>query len=159
MNKVYRKGATGALLDEYEKAVTELQQVIRDIPDHLLVHIADPLTSDDNCRSVQTVLAHVVSSAYSYAIYIQDLYHPPALRPEKKFRTTAADFEKDLSDAFLFTTVVFENIKDSELEEKKIAARWGQAYDIEQMMEHAIVHVLRHRRQLERFRISLGVPL
>jgi hypothetical protein len=28
---------------------------------------------------------------------------------------------------------------------------WGQHYDIEQMMEHAIVHVLRHRRQVEKF--------
>jgi hypothetical protein len=29
---------------------------------------------------------------------------------------------------------------------------WGQLYDIEQLMEHAIVHVLRHRRQIEQYK-------
>lgn len=38
---------------------------------------------------------------------------------------------------------------------KKINVRWGQQYDIEQLFEHAIVHVLRHRRQIEKFRDKL----
>jgi hypothetical protein len=29
-------------------------------------------------------------------------------------------------------------------------SRWGMRYNLEQMMEHAIVHILRHRRQIER---------
>jgi hypothetical protein len=33
----------------------------------------------------------------------------------------------------------------------EIQAPWGPVYDLEQMLEHAIVHVLRHRRQIERF--------
>ncbi|WP_294276359.1 hypothetical protein [uncultured Chryseobacterium sp.] len=32
---------------------------------------------------------------------------------------------------------------------KKINTLWGQQYDVEQMLEHAIVHILRHRRQIE----------
>jgi len=27
---------------------------------------------------------------------------------------------------------------------------WGENYDFEQLLEHAIVHILRHRRQIER---------
>ncbi len=34
----------------------------------------------------------------------------------------------------------------------RFESRWKQPYDIEQMLEHAIVHILRHRRQLERWR-------
>ena len=34
---------------------------------------------------------------------------------------------------------------------KKIITSWGQRYDIDQLLEHAIVHVLKHRRQIERF--------
>ena len=34
---------------------------------------------------------------------------------------------------------------------KEIDVNWSQGYDIEQLLEHAIVHLLRHRRQLERF--------
>ena len=29
-------------------------------------------------------------------------------------------------------------------------SRWGEDYDIEQMLEHAVVHPMRHRIQLER---------
>ena len=39
----------------------------------------------------------------------------------------------------------------------KIKSGWGQSYDIEQMTEHAIVHVLRHRRQIEKFKQLLSL--
>ncbi|PWV56588.1 DinB family protein [Chitinophaga sp. S165] len=158
MSKVYRQGAKGALLDEYEKVITELQAVISDIPDKDLVTVVDNETADENCRSVQTVLSHVVNSAYSYAIYIMHYYGYQLVRPEKTYHTSAKEYIRDLTEAFQFTETVFRDIKDSELEEfeetKKIAARWGQVYDIEQMMEHAIVHILRHRRQIEKFKIN-----
>ena len=52
-----------------------------------------------------------------------------------------------------------ENVPNNELEEldnaKKIVTQWGQVFDIDQMMEHAIVHILRHRRQIEKFKILL----
>ena len=31
----------------------------------------------------------------------------------------------------------------------------GQVYNIEQIAEHAIVHILRHRRQIEKFKLAL----
>ncbi|AIJ37733.1 hypothetical protein [Flavobacterium psychrophilum] len=34
---------------------------------------------------------------------------------------------------------------------KKMTVNWGEQYDIEQLLEHAIVHILRHRRQIENF--------
>ena len=34
---------------------------------------------------------------------------------------------------------------------KKMTVNWGQQYDIEQLLEHAIVHIFRHRRQIENF--------
>jgi hypothetical protein len=44
---------------------------------------------------------------------------------------------------------------DEELAAVEIQAAWGPRYDVEQMLEHAIVHVLRHRRQIERFLAGL----
>ena len=32
-----------------------------------------------------------------------------------------------------------------------INSRWGAVYDAEGLLEHAIVHLLRHRRQIEKF--------
>jgi len=43
------------------------------------------------------------------------------------------------------------NMSEQEATEVKMQVRWGPTYDFEQLFEHAIVHVLRHRRQIERF--------
>ncbi|MFZ0595917.1 MAG: DinB family protein [Flavobacterium sp.] len=159
MNKISRKGAVEALLDEYERAILDLSHTIDGITDNELIAIADPVTTDTSCVSVQSVLAHVVNSGYAYALYIKRLSDKSLDFPEEIFRTTIADYQKDLRDFFIFTQQTFQNINDNQLEEsdntKKIVTSWGQLYDIEQITEHAIVHILRHRRQLERFKIIL----
>jgi len=67
ISKTYRtNGAIGALLDEYEKAIHELITVIHPIPENQLVTIADHETKDKDCRSIQTILTHVVESGYTY---------------------------------------------------------------------------------------------
>jgi hypothetical protein len=53
-----------------------------------------------------------------------------------------------------YTVETLENhweLSDDELMNVRIDSRWGQKYDIEQLLEHAIVHILRHRRQLDKF--------
>ena len=71
--KNYREGASGALLDEYERAIADLQQTISDVSDKELVTIADETTTDPMCTSIQTILSHVVRSGYAYVLYIQQL--------------------------------------------------------------------------------------
>jgi hypothetical protein len=41
-------------------------------------------------------------------------------------------------------------MSDEEIVSIEIDSGWGVKYDLEQMLEHAIVHILRHRRQIER---------
>lgn len=158
MAKTYRQGAVGALLDEYERAIDDLQQVIADITDHELITIIDDKTTDSNCKSIQTILAHVVSGGFAYAIDIR-LMGQNVKYPDTVLRWTIDDYHKDFAHLFAFTIETFRNIHDDQLEEfdntKKINTLWGQVYDIEQLMEHAIVHVLRHRRQIEKFKIIL----
>jgi hypothetical protein len=75
-------------------------------------------------------------------------------RPQKYFRNSASAYIEDLDEVFSFNVQYLSAIKDEEIEEfrndKKILSGWGQVYDIEQMLEHAIVHILRHRRQVKR---------
>ena len=42
-------------------------------------------------------------------------------------------------------------LPEEEASSLQIRSGWGPLYDFEQLFEHAIVHVLRHRRQIERF--------
>ena len=74
-------------------------------------------------------------------------------------KMSAIEYHNDLTDLIAYTDQTFQSIQDDELEEfdekKKIRTPWGVVYDIEQMMEHAVLDVVRHRRQIERFRIKL----
>lgn len=159
MNKVFRQGAVGALLDEYERAILDLQKVIANISDHELTIVIDSRTTDINCRSIQAILSHVVSSGCNYAINIQDLRGHYTMRPDKKYHLTVQEYIQDLTNIFSFAESILQNIQDRELEQfdnaLKIMTSWGQLYDIEQMMEHAIVHILRHRRQIEKLKLLI----
>ena len=65
-------GAIGALLDEYERALADLKRVLSTVKTDELVTIVDTETKDDDCRSIQTILAHVVRSGYGYAIEVRN---------------------------------------------------------------------------------------
>jgi len=54
------QGAAGALLDEYERAIRELQDLVKTIEDHELTIIVDQETQDSDCISMQSVLTHTV---------------------------------------------------------------------------------------------------
>jgi hypothetical protein len=82
MKKAYRKGALGAMMDEYERAASEFRRLVEQIPDDEFVRIVDPQTSDENCWSIQTIMAHVVSSGYGYADYIRSFL--PSAKTKKK---------------------------------------------------------------------------
>ncbi|MCD0471751.1 DinB family protein [Flavobacterium sp. JAS] len=153
-----RQGAVGALLDIYEQAISDLKNVIKSIPDNVLTNIIDEKTTNEDCKSIQKILSHVVSSGYSYATSIHNLKGHNAKRPDRVYRLSIEEYLKDLTNVFIFTESVFSEIKDDELEQYdnslKIQTGWGQLYDIEQLTEHAIVHILRHKRQIERIKRS-----
>lgn len=156
---MYRQGAVGALLDVYEQAISDFKKVIGDIPDTILTNIIDQETTDENCKSIQTILSHVINSGYSYVIYIHNLKGHDMQRPAKTFHLTIKEYLEDLNKLIVYTENVFNEIEDIELEQfdesKKIITSWEQLYDIEQLMEHAIVHILRHQRQIEKFKRNL----
>ena len=153
---MYRQGAIGALLDIYEQAISDLIKVIEEIPDNALTIITDLQTTDENCKSVQAILSHVVTSGYEYAVRIDNHMGNNSTRPEKTFHVTIKEYAEDLTNVFAYTENIFEEIRDDDLDELdnslKIKAAWGQSYDINQMTEHAIIHILRHKRQIEKIK-------
>ncbi|MEO6549801.1 MAG: DinB family protein [Ferruginibacter sp.] len=153
-DKLYRRGAVGALLDIYEEAILKLKNLVETIPDNRLAEIIDPQTPDTNCRSVQSILSHVVHGGFGYATSINNLKGDIIQRPDKTYHSTIKEYLQELSDVFTYTENIFKKLNDDDLEQLdnslKIKTGWGQWYDIEQLTEHAIVHILRHKRQIER---------
>lgn len=149
------KGAIGALLDEYEKAIHELEAVVADLSQEELIQIVDQETKDPECRSVQTILTHVVRAGYNYGVAIRKSLGECIEFYQSSTFNSAQEYQNELRKMFLFNEQLFRDYPTIKLEEfdadKKIVTRWGQQYDVEQLIEHAIVHILRHRRQIERF--------
>lgn len=153
MRKSYRKGALGALMDEYERAAEELWHLIEQIYDEEFVKTTDPETADENCRSAQTVMSHVVRAAYGYADYIREQLAIPSTRPQPCLLSREEALEQ-LKAALGYTVETLDGrweMGEKEMSAMVINTRWGAVYDMEGILEHAIVHILRHRRQIEKF--------
>lgn len=151
MDKTFRPGNIGALMDEYERASIDLRKLILSFSQKEFEKILDDKTEDEDCRSVQTIMNHVVAAGYRYLNQINVFLKLGQITPN--FQVTSPlsaikEFDKML---FLTSDAVKSNlaIKYEEVEAARMETRWG-LYDIEMMFEHAIVHILRHRRQIEK---------
>ena len=153
MRESYREGAVGALMDEYERAVWELRRLLERMAEEDVACVVDPATEDEACRSVQTIVSHVVNAGYGYADLLRKLFSVPSTRPPKALLSHREALEQ-LDAVLAYTAETLEGrwlMSDEELSSAFINAGWGVRYDMEQLLEHAVVHVLRHRRQIEKF--------
>jgi len=156
--KTYRKGAIGALMDEYERASVDLKNLIKQISEIDFDKIVDSITKDEDSRSVQTIISHLINSGFGYANYIRDWYSIPKNSPERRL-ILQKDFSAELDKMLSYTSDTLEDkweYSDDEIMKVKMIVRWGPQYDLEQLLEHAVVHILRHRRQIEKF-VSAGL--
>jgi len=171
MKKTYRKGGVGAMMDEYERAAGELKNVLARASEEQYTRIIDPDTKDPDCRSIQTIITHVVRAGYGYADYIRGAFGIPSETPKEHLRGSpngpggsgvmvARQEAAGKIDGFLrYTAETLEGkweMTDEEIMAVSMKVRWGPTYDLEQLLEHAIVHILRHRRQIERFLERMG---
>jgi uncharacterized damage-inducible protein DinB len=144
------------LLAEYRRAIADLIARIEPVSPSRLAAIADPSTRDNDCVSIQSVLTHVVHCGYRYLKMMDE--HLGDSRVEKPVRVKLAkvsEYQLALEKLADDTEAFFASLDDKHMvayePRQKIKTSWGQYYDFEQLMEHAIVHVLRHRYQIEGF--------
>jgi uncharacterized damage-inducible protein DinB len=152
MNKTFRPGALGALMDEYERASGELTRLVDGVTNAGYELLRDTQTQDEDCRSIQTIMSHVVRSGYGYANRMRDAFSLPF--QERQPRILSRDESlNQLREMLLYTTDTLDgrwHYSNEEIMAVQIRSQWGPE-TLEQLLEHAIVHILRHRRQIERF--------
>jgi len=151
LTKQYRTGPLGGLMDKYERDLRELQGLLNSLSNDDYTRICDPDTPDPDCRSVQTIIRHVTSSGFGYATYIGQEIEVTRQRPEIPL-LAKDEAIKRLDDMFEYSLQTFEGkwaMTEDEMGSVVFKTGWSE-YDIESMLEHAIVHVLRHRRQIEK---------
>ena len=159
--KTHRKGGIGAVMDEYERSSVDLKNLVGNISETDFVKIVDSDTKDEDCRSVQTIISHVINSGFGYANYIRDWYSMPKSSPERRL-ISQKDFSSELDKMLAYTSETLQDkweYNDEEIMKVKMIVRWGPQYDLEQLLEHAVVHILRHRRQIEKFAAARKISL
>ncbi len=117
-----------------------------------------PATTDPNYASADHLGGHVLRSARNYLTWIGDCVKRPV---------TGVDLDNDVVSvagkgrAFVDGVLAawrreLAALEDRELEGATFKSRWGEDYTVEQMLEHAVVHPMRHRIQLERLMAAAG---
>ncbi len=75
-----KRKAISALLDVYKKQVDAFADLISNFDVNKLEEITDPSPEREECKSRQAIIAHVISSGYTYATYIRITKNNPGGR-------------------------------------------------------------------------------
>jgi len=163
MNKLYtykRPGALGAVMDLYEQEVSIFLKMINDkVKSEYWDVVVDEDTKDPDCKSIQTICQHIVGAADHYVDLMKKAEDKEyEMLPIEIELPSKATFEPRLEKALEKQREHFKdrwNMSDNEIEGLTIKTGWGNYMDPETLMEHAVVHIMRHHRQILRFVAAL----
>ena len=137
-----------AHVEEIERVLLEFGEFAKDIPPDLY-----DVEVPGEEGSVRAILGHVIDCAYGHVAMVAK--HCGGREVERRFPDPESVSDPEtlvaaLLDAARHAREALEGVSDEALE-TRFEVSWGQIYDGDQMMEHAICHPPRHIRQLKRF--------
>ncbi len=114
------------------------------------LNVGLPKTEDPDYQSLETLLFHVLRSARGYMTWICEKLNLPD--PEINSPPEIDAIEKN-ADEYLVHLFEKWRLPLIEIEEEKFhsptfTSRWGVNYCIDAMLEHAVMHPIRHEFQL-----------
>ena len=117
-----------------------------------------PETSDPSYKSPNHLGGHVFRAARNYLTWIGECVKRPVidLDPDTDLVRIAGKGRPFVDEVLAAWRRDLSMLEDSELAPTTYKSRWGEDYNIEQMLEHAVVHSMRHRIQLERLAALRG---
>ena len=109
-----------------------------------------PKTDDGDYKSLDTLLRHILRAARGYMTWICDQLNLPDPQIEK---TPEADLIETRADEYVSHLLERWCLPLADIPEDKFHAptytsRWGIDYCIDAMLEHAVMHPIRHEFQL-----------
>lgn len=115
---------------------------------------------DSNYESRETLGAHVLRAARGYLTWMGECAGRPVTDVDltndvHAIVTRAPEFAEEVLAAWRRHMPAFTM---EEIEKRGFVSRWGEPYTIEQMLEHAVVHPMRHRLQMQRILDAHSAP-
>lgn len=158
-----RKGGLGALMDLYEEeAYFFIKTINESVKSEYWSVIVDKETKDEDCRSIKSICQHIISAANYYVELLKkgedanyQINNKAIDLPSKE------DFEPQLRKALQNQADHLEGRWELDEETRKIVIKtgWGNILDPDGLLEHAVLHIMRHHRQILRFNNSLKTQL
>jgi len=110
-----------------------------------------PETEDTDYQSLETLLRHVLRAARGYITWMCEKLE---LTDPKINSTPEAGEIESVADSYLEHLIErwknpLASVSPEKFEDKLYTARWGVDYSIDAMMEHAVMHPIRHEFQLQ----------
>ena len=147
-----------ALAEETETERRKLYDIVSRFPDDAFR--TGNVKTEDNVRGIS---CHMTFAIFSYACWLQRVLGRLEIATEKDQKTAFLARLESLTNALEFEEAsrwasehyykALSEIRDPDLD-LEFKTNWGGTMGVESMLEHALVHLMRHRRQLE---VHLGL--
>jgi hypothetical protein len=111
-----------------------------------------PTTPDPAYSSLDALGRHVLSAAGGYLVWICEMLKlpDPEIRPVPDARSVVNDADNYMEHVLeRWRTGPLREIADEQLETPEYPSRWQSRYCIDSMLEHAVMHPIRHTFQLD----------
>ena len=156
MTPTHRQGPIVALMDEYERAVGVLVRVLDGLSVESYERECNPAGAGEGLGSIRAIVGHVAGAGFGYSEMLRIAWDLPRIdRPRGDCPLEQAPARlRAMLDHMTLTLDGRWELTEAESDAMQIRSRWGPVYDFEQLFEHAIVHILRHRRQIERLMVE-----
>lgn len=154
----FRSRAVRSLVELHEREMRSFLEVWRrfvaaDLP-------MPEAHGDQSYESRERLAGHVLMAARGYLTRIGEWVGRPVSdvdgsQDPHEIVARASDFADGVLSAYRRHLA---EISDQELDQQVHRTRWGELMSVEQLLEHAVVHPMRHRIQLERILEPRPVP-
>ncbi|MBT3337844.1 MAG: hypothetical protein HN855_07860 [Anaerolineae bacterium] len=144
----YQYGSARTMVDLHGKYLQECLAVWKEAKD---AKIALPETDHPGYQSMERLLGHIFNAARIYMVWMaQKLDLPdPKIDPIPPFEEIEEKADSYLAHLIEQWQTPLANIKPEQFGDQEYRSNWDVLYSIESMLEHAVMHPILHRVQLE----------
>ncbi|MGL4609679.1 MAG: hypothetical protein ACRCYY_08335 [Trueperaceae bacterium] len=110
-----------------------------------------PETNEEDYQSLETLLNHILGAARGYMVWMcKSLGLPdPEIRPAPNAETIEAEADTYLEHVLERWRLPLVNVSGETIDHAEFKSNWGVTYCIDAMLEHAVMHPIRHEFQLQ----------
>jgi hypothetical protein len=148
-NSPYRSRAVRAMVLLHEEHLRRFVQTWRQA---MAIPVKLSPTSDPNYASLSELGRHVLSAAGGYLVWMCEMLSlpDPGVRPPPEAIAIARDADDYLEHVLeRWRAEALRQISDEQLETPEYPSHWRTRYCIDSMLEHAVMHPIRHSFQLD----------